>query len=159
MKFEDAFEEFKIYAKKRHKKQCFCNLSQDFKKHILPYFKGKNIKDLTVQDIILWQDFILDKDFSNSYNKNIYYSFVCFADFCLLNSYLSTNVVRNAKGFKKKIEIKEHQVYTLFEYLIFRKSIKNRVYRYFFDLLYFHGLRSGEAMALKFSDLRAKSFM
>lgn len=156
MLFEEAFEEFKEYAEKRHKKQCFCNLSQDFKKHVLPYFKGKNVQDITIQDVFLWQNNILDKNFSNSYNKNIYYSFTCFADFCLLNSYLNTNVVRNAKGFKRKIEKHDHKVYTLFEYLRFRKGLKNRVYRYFFDLLYFHGLRSGEAMALKFSDLRGK---
>lgn len=35
----------------------------------------------------------------------------------------------------------------------FRKGLSNDVYRVFFDLLFFYGLRSGEAMALKFSDL------
>lgn len=123
MNFEQAFEEFKIYASKRHKKQCFDTLSQNYK---------------------------------NNTNKNIYCSFNSFLRFCVLNSYIDSNLLSVVGCFKKKIEVSDHQVYTLFDYFRFRKGLDNRVYRYFFDLLFFHGLRSGEAMALKFSDLSGK---
>lgn len=156
MDFEQAFEEFKIYASKRHKKQCFDTIHQNFKNHVLPFFKGRAVESLTIQDIISWQDYVLDKNFKNNTNKNIYCSFNSFLRFCVLNSYVNSNLLSVVGCFKKKIEINEHHVYTLFEYLRFRKGLKNRVYRYFFDLLYFHGLRSGEAMALKFSDLNGK---
>ena len=43
MSFEEAYEEFKIYALKRHKKQGFITIDQDFSKHVLPYFKEKNM--------------------------------------------------------------------------------------------------------------------
>ncbi len=156
MLFEDVFEEFKIYASRRHKKQCFDTLTQNFNNHVLPFFKGKLINSLTIQDIISWQDYIIDKNYKNNTNKNIYCSFKSFLNYCVLCSYLSTNLLSLVGGFKKKIENKEYHVYNLIDYFKFRKGLKNRVYRYFFDLLFFHGLRSGEAMALKFSDLQGK---
>ena len=59
MKFESAYEEFIVYAEKRHKKQGFITLNHDFKKYILPYFKDKNITDITKNDILNWQNYIL----------------------------------------------------------------------------------------------------
>lgn len=39
MSFLEAYEEFKIYASKRHKKQGFDTITNDFNLHILPYVK------------------------------------------------------------------------------------------------------------------------
>lgn len=47
MSFEKAYEEFKIYASKRHKKQSFDSLAQDFKSKILPYFKNYDLFSIT----------------------------------------------------------------------------------------------------------------
>ena len=54
--FENAYEEFKIYARNRHKKQGFYNLTHDFTNKVLPYFKCKNIYDITKTDILRWQN-------------------------------------------------------------------------------------------------------
>ena len=53
-----------------------------------------------------------------------------------------------------KTEILKYYVYSIKEYKKFRKGLKNRMYRYFYDLLFYYGLRSGEGMALKFSDIK-----
>lgn len=156
MLFEDVFEEYKIYASKRHKKQCFDTITQIFKKYILSYFKGREVSSLTIQDIISWEDYIYSKNFSNNYNKNIYCSFNSFMKYCVLCSYISSNLLSVVGCFKKKFEIHDYDVYNLYEFKRFRHGLKNRVYRYFFDFLYSYGTRSGEAMALKFSDLRGK---
>ena len=47
MSFEEAYNNYLIYAEKRHKKQSFITIRQDFNKNILPYFVGKNINKLT----------------------------------------------------------------------------------------------------------------
>lgn len=52
MNFEVAFEEWKIYASKRHKKQSFDTLTKKFFNFILPYFKGKDIFTITKVDYI-----------------------------------------------------------------------------------------------------------
>jgi len=155
MSFREAYEEYKIYAQKRHKKQCFETITQNFNKHVLSYFENMNLENLNVKNIIAWQNNIIEKDFKNNYNKNIYNAFHSFLDFCVLNSYIQTNFLDVIGTFPKKLEFNEYDTYTLLDYFKFRKGMyKNRIYRYFFDFLYFYGSRSGEAMALKFKDLK-----
>lgn len=154
MNFEEVYNNYLEYASRRHKKQGFDTLQQNFSKHILPYFKNYSLNDLNTESFIYWQDKILSYDFSNNYNRNIYQAFNSFMKYCLLMNYITTNFLERIGTFKKKIEHKEHNIYTLKEYKRFRKGISNVIYRYFFDLLFFYGLRSGEAMALKFSDLQ-----
>ena len=63
MNFEEVYENFKIYATKQHKKQCLDTILQNFKLYVLPYFKNTKIEKLTIQDVINWQDIILNKNF------------------------------------------------------------------------------------------------
>ena len=153
MTFLDVYDDFKMYARSRHKKQYFDTLTQNFNLYVLPYFSNKDLNDLSVNDIVFWQNSILDYNFSNNYNKNLYCAFNSFLSYCVLNSYVSTNYLSLVGSFKKKFEPKEYNTYSYFEYKSFRKGIKNIIYKYFFDFLFFYGARSGEAMALKFSDL------
>ena len=64
MSFVDAYEEFKIYASKRHKKESFGSLTRDFNCKILPYFLNRNIFDLTEKDILKWKDELLSYNYS-----------------------------------------------------------------------------------------------
>ena len=57
--FIDVFEDYKLYAEKRHKKQGYITTIQDFNNHILPYFQNRTIQSLTKIDIINWQNKIL----------------------------------------------------------------------------------------------------
>lgn len=155
MLFEDAYNEYLIYATRRHKKQVLDTISQIFKKHIFPYFKGKVITSITAEKILTWQDSILSYNFSNNYNSNIYHSFNSFLKFCSLK-YSITNYLAIVGCFPHKTEIINYNIYSLKDYKKFRKGLKNRIYRYFYDLLFYYGLRSGEAMALKFSDIKGR---
>jgi len=154
MRFEYAYEEFKIYAKKRHKKQGFITIVQDFNNHILPYFKGRNIEDLAKLDIIYWQNKIIDKNFSNKYNAKVYYVFNSFIKFCLLVPYLSENIVNQVGPFPKKIENKQHTVYNVFQFWWFRLHLKDFVVKEYFNFMYSYGPRPSETMALRFVDVK-----
>lgn len=156
MNFEEVYEEFKIYAIKRHKKQSFNSLCQDFNSKVLPYFRDYNIYDLTVNDILRWKDYILSFNFSNSYNDRIYYVFCLFYDYCCLYYNLSNNLIREVGCFKHKIELKNRDFYTLSEFKIFISHIDNIVYRSYFTLMFYCGTRPSEAMALKFNDFDGK---
>lgn len=63
MSFEKAYNEYLIYARNRHKKQGFYTITQDFNRHILPYFIAKEMSEITKNDILDWQDRILEKKF------------------------------------------------------------------------------------------------
>ena len=154
MSFDEAYEEFKIYASKRHKKQGFATIHQDFSRHVLPYFKEKKINELSRIDIINWQNTILDLNYSNSFNAKLYYVFNSFIKYCVSCSYLEDNIVSSVGSFPKKIEIKSHTTYTLLQFIKFRKYVSDFVIREFFNFMYFYGTRPSEAMALRFLDLK-----
>ena len=153
MSFEQAYEEFKIYASKRHKKQSFDSLAQDFKSKILPYFKNYDLFSITENDILKWKDDILSYNYSNSYNDRLYYVFCIFFDYCCLYYKLPCNYIRQVGCFKPKIEIKKRDFYNLSEFNLFISGFDNIVYKSFFTLMFYCGTRPSEAMALKFSDL------
>lgn len=154
MSFDQAYEEFLIYAQKRHKKQGFIAINQDFNNHVLPYFTGRQINDLTKSDIIHWQDLILDKNFSNKFNAKIYYVFNSFIKYCVDCDYLNDNIVSQVGPFVKKIENKSHVVYSLRQFRQFRKYILKFEIKQYFNFMYFYGTRPSEAMALRFCDFK-----
>lgn len=154
MRFEDAYEEFKIYAEKRHKKQGFITILQDFNNHILPYFIGKNLNELIKPDFINWQNIILEKNFSNKYNAKVYYVFNTFIKFCIYYNYLNNNFLLEVGRFPRKIENKQHTTYTLLQFLKFRRYLTDYVIKQFFNFMYFYGTRPSETMALRFIDIK-----
>ena len=91
MSFEEAYNEFKIYALKRHKKQGFDTITNNFKLHILPYFKDKLVCDLTKQDILSWQNIILEKNYSNNFNNALHSVFSSFLEYCILIDLIELN--------------------------------------------------------------------
>lgn len=152
--FSDVFNEYLVFASKRHKKQGFDALQRNFKNHILPYFKDRIITSLEKKDIIEWQNFIVDKNFCNSFNSTLFYEFSSFIEYCITYSYLEENIVLKVGNFKRKNEVKKYDYYTLSEFRTFRKGLDNFVIKQFFNFMFFFGTRPSEAMALRFCDIK-----
>ena len=157
MNFEEVYlNDFKIYVRNRHKKQGFYNITHDFECRVLPYFKSFDISEISKMDLIKWQDEILSFNFTNSYNQRLYYVFNKFLDYCCKFLNLETNLLREIGPFPKKIEEKKTDYYSLREFKHFIKYVDNNIYKQYFKLMFFTGIRPGEAMALKFSDLNGR---
>lgn len=156
MSFEEAYEEFLIYAEKRHKKQGFYTITHDFNNHVLPYFKNTNIKSLTKLDIINWQNIIIDKNFKNKFNAKLYYVFNIFVEYCVNCNYLNENVVTQVGPFKKKIELSHHVVYNIHQFRKFRFYLKDFVIKQYFNMIFFYGSRPGETTAFRFLDKKGR---
>lgn len=156
MSFEEAYEEFKIYAKRWHKKQGLDTITKNFERHILPYFKDTKIKCFTRKDFLNWQIIITDKDFSNNFNDILFYCFNTFLKYCIRQEYTDKNILENIERFKKKIEKKVHNIYTERQFKKFYKNVDKRIFREFFYFMYYYGTRPGETMALRFSDVKWK---
>ncbi len=154
MSFEEAYEEYLLFAKKRQKKESFNNTTHTFKARILPYFKDLKLFDLTKKDILNWQDNIYQLDFSNNYNRILYYEFVNFLDYCVNFLKFPENYLRDIGKFEKHYEERKSDFYTLKEFKKFIKYVDNVVYKRFFELMFYCGTRPGEAMALQFKDLQ-----
>lgn len=155
--FISAFEEYKVYAATRHKTQGYETHIRNIKLHILPYFKDiKDLNKLSKKDIIQWQNEISKKNFSNSFNSNLFYSFSSFVQYCMLCDYMHENVVLSVGNFVKKIEKKEHHVYNIIEFRKFRRHLDSFIEKQFFTFMYFCGTRPSEAMALRFCDIKGR---
>ena len=154
MSFEEAYKEFKIYAQKRHKKQSFDCFVYNFNANILTYFKDYSLNDINNDLINDWQDFIFSKGFCNNHNKNLLSMLISFLEYCVLYYNFDNIIIKNIIPFKLNVESSSFDFYTLKEFKKFIKHVDNIVYKTFFEFMFFAGTRPGEAMALKFSDLK-----
>lgn len=153
MSFEEAYKEFLIYVSKRHKKQGLVALESNFNCRILPYFKNKNIYNLSKSDILGWQNYIYDFNFKNSYNDKLFIEFRKFLKFCSTYFDLPDSIFKCLEPFVKKCEQDDSDFYTLKEFNKFIKCVDNPIYKQFFTFMFFTGTRPGETFGLRFCDL------
>lgn len=125
-----------------------------FDLHILPFFESMYLEDITSKIILEWEDYILSKNFSNNQNKSLYYILSGFFEYCKLFYAFDKKIISNVGSFKKKYEENKHDFYTLKEFKHFIKYVDDEIYKQFFNLMFYTGARPGEAMALKFKDIK-----
>lgn len=154
MRFEDAYLKYIEFATDRQKIQSVGTLKQRFNSSILPFYKDYDIYKTDVNDFINWQHYCLEQNYSNGYLRGLYYVMCAFFEYCVLFLGLECNIAKKAGNFRMNNIKVEHDFYTLNEFKVFIKGFDNIVYKEFFILMFFTGLRPGEAMALRFSDLK-----
>jgi integrase len=120
---------------------------------LLPYFKDKPMNQITPSDIIQWQNTMREKGYSQDYLKLIQNQMTALFSHAKtiygLFENPCTKVKRMGKTSKKKMEF-----WTLEEYRQFMEGIEPGTrYHTLFELLYWTGLRIGEALALFPSDI------
>lgn len=154
MTFEEVFNNYSLFVTRQQKKQSLDTINYNFNAKIIPFFRNRDIYALTKNDFLKWYDYILSCNFSNNYNKILYVQFVSFLDYCIKFHNLKHNFLREIGMFKKKMEIDKSDFYTIKEFKRFIRGFDNLIYKTYFKLLFYTGLRPSEAMALKFGDLR-----
>ena len=154
--FENAYNNYLKYVEYRQKNQSIRTLKERFKDKILPYWKDLNIFEIKEKDYLEWQNIIETYKYSNNYKTNIHYLMTKFFDYLIIYYNLKENIPRKVGNFKLKNEVNNYNIYNYKEFKKFIKQFDNDMYKQFFNLLYFTGVRPGEAMALKFSDLNNK---
>ena len=156
LNFKEVYLEYFEYSKTQHKKQGYETLNHDFNKHVMPYFENRDVETITRKDLLDWKLDISSKNFSNNYNSLIFRSFSAFLDYCVLCGYIKENELLLIGRFKRRSEIKNHDVYTMREFLKFRRGLDDFVYKMFFTFMYYNGTRPSEAMALRFVDVKGR---
>ncbi len=151
--FLDVYDDYIVYARQHQKEQSFTTLKYKFDLYVLPYFKDKYLEDITSKNILEWKDYILSFNYSNNQNKSLYYILSGFFEYCKTFYNFDKSIFSNVGCFKTKYETNKYDFYTLKEFKSFIKCVDDEIYKQFFNLLFFTGLRPGEAMALQFKDL------
>lgn len=151
--FQEVYNNYLPYSRKKNKNQTFTTLKYKFDSHILPFFEDMYLEDITSTDILNWENYILSKNYSNNQNRSIYYVLSAFFEYCRIFYNFDKSIISNIGCFKKRYEEDKHDFYNLKEFNQFIKYVDDEIYKQFFNLLFFTGVRPGEAMALKFKDL------
>jgi len=153
MNFKIAYNEYLDFIENRQKIQSKNALKDRFNYVILPYFEDSDIYNIEKIDYIRFQNELIKKGYSYNYIKNTHYYLVAFFNFCKDFYDLKFNVFKEIGFPKVKKNSNKENFYTLNEFKKFIKCVDNKIYKTFFEFMFFMGTRPGEAMALRFSDL------
>lgn len=135
-------------------------LQNIFKLMILPKYKDYQLKDLTKQELIKWQDELWSKInprtneyYSYKYLCKIRMTFSSFLTWCA-ERYDCTNHFLSIKKPKKRVSKTEMQFWTREEFEKFILVVDNQTYKTLFAMLFYTGRRKGEVLALSPNDVK-----
>ncbi len=164
MSIKDLYSEY-IRAKKHElrasslgKKQTIC------RNHILPELGDVRIKKINTAVLQRWKEYIENKNLSIKMRQNIYTELRALFSYAVKMDYLPANPLTKVGNFKDAYQAKtDIDYYTLDEFAKFitaahdaasQKGLYEHNYLVFFSILFYLGLRKGEANALRWTDLK-----
>lgn len=150
--FSDIYDEYMIKHSKEIKKQSVIRTNNLFKK--LDSIKNIKINNFDVSKYNLFRKEIEDKNYTTDYANKILSLLKRLIEYS--NKYYNTNdrILKFIENFKSVNELKEEmKFFTYEEYKSFDSVISEINYKMFFSILYYMGLRQGEAQALTWNDI------
>lgn len=157
IKFEKALNEYLKLNELKLKPNSYRSLSNRLNKQVAPYFSNKYVHKITKRDVILWQSELNKKDLSTRYKRAIHVALVTFFNYCIKYYDLKCNVAQLVGNFKGNNTEFIGNIWELEEFNKFIDKVDDQVYNTFFKLLFYTGLRLGEATALTFNDIDFKN--
>lgn len=155
MTFSDLKEHYLSYIKTRLRPSSYRKLDENINLYISDFFGNIIIKDITTNHIIKWHNIILKKEFSAKFSKAIHTTLVGVLNHGVKFFGLEKNVASLVGNFRfdNLIQKKEMSFLTYNEFNDFIEKEDNEVYRCFFTLLFYTGLRKGELWCLTWDDV------
>lgn len=153
--FAQLYEFFIDDRKGKVKDSSLVSIDHKIQKHIMPYFKNKNVKDISLNEIRLWQKELQDKNvYSLKYLQSIHTRLSSVLSFGVKYYGIKNNVASLNGNFQDANYVKEEMdFYTYEEWKKFEDALPNdTIYKPFFQFLYWTGCRRGEVQALTWND-------
>lgn len=160
MLFDTLCSEYLIAQKPRVQKTTYESTKQAIDGHLLPFFKGKKIDAITVEDIITWQNQLMDSKaaYKASYLRSLQARLSAIFNWGS-KVYGITSPLRYAPPMGSKKRTKKLDIWTIedltkaLSYLDRRNPLDDSFYL-FLSLAFFTGLRRGELLALTLDDFK-----
>ncbi len=158
MSFEDFYTRYRDDVKSKLKANTWLSKEYIIQTKLLPYFGKKKMVDISVRDILAWQNMMREyrdengKPYSPTYLKTVQAQLSCIFNHAVRFYDLPFNPVHRAGALGSE-ESEEMLFWTKEEYLQFIPTMANKPYSYYaFELLYWCGIRMGELRALTPAD-------
>jgi len=156
VRYELALREYLGYAQNNVKESSLYDFIHTAKLHYDDFFCGRDMKMITKQDIIEWQDQLWAKTYRGKlYTQKtlskIYGQFTVFYSWCV-EHYGLENALNGVKMPKRKDNKEPRQIWTEAEFEQFIASVGKIKYKALFTTLFYCGCRVGELQALRAED-------
>lgn len=156
--FETVFDYYLIQKGKQWKETTKYELNLILRARVLSYFKNLDITKIDKRHINAWRDHLNELAFSHEYKNKL---LTHLKGIFLMASYdygLVKNVMANEPSFMNDSVASSNQningIYTEKEFRLFQSFIDDIMYKLFFTILFYTGLRIGEIRALKWKDIK-----
>lgn len=155
---EELYPDFIQYLKLKNKITTIDLVNSKFRNYILPYFKNYKIDEINEDIYIKFQIFLLNLNRSNSFYVQIQAIMNNFYDYIKINYNLEhiPKKIGILKNNQEYLATQKKDIWTKKEFNRFIKKVDNRIYHALFTVLFYTGIRKGEALALKISDFDGK---
>lgn len=158
MTFSEFFTVYEKDVRPKLKENTWWSKEHIIRTKIIPYFGNTKMVDVTVRDIIKWQNMMREyrdsegKPYSPTYLKSVQAQLSCLFNHAVRFYELPSNPVHRAGALGAE-EADEMLFWTKEESLRFIPTMANKPYSYYaFELLYWCGIRMGELRALTAED-------
>lgn len=156
MPFSAFFQLYKQDAQARLKHNTWHNREYLIKDKILPFFGEKKLSEITPADILAWQTHLLGarnprtgEPYSRTYLRTVHNTLSTMFNHAVRYYNLPANPVRRTGQMGSQKPAQEMLVWTKDEYLAFADEMMDKPQSFaLFELLYWCGIREGEALAL-----------
>ena len=146
------FNEYILMKSKIVKKQSLNRIKIQYS-HI-SIIGNKKINDINVTIYNYFINSLNKKNFSSKYNNKILGLFKRLIIYSAKYYNTSESILKFVEPFKNPNEIKKEMLfYTYEQFSLFIKCINDPIWKLFFEILYFMGLRQGELQALTWKDI------
>lgn len=155
--FEELANAYMKYSIGRKKNTTIKNQNNLIKTVLIPHFKSINIHKITPKDIDDFYNSVLNK-YSNTSMKNIKRYLSAIMNFAVNFYELEKNIV-NIVELPKKQETVKLKYWTLEQFQQFENALTSIKQKTLFNILFWSGMRKGEVLALRISDIDFKTNM
>lgn len=151
MKFNKLILSYLEYQKTSLKPTSYNTLTMRLNTYIKPFFNKNERLPLKVDLIIKFKAYLASLNISTSYKRIIFNELKCMLNYAY-RLYDIEPTHKRVKNFSKPIK-KPFNVISYNDYVLLRQYFKSDKVKLFFDLLFYGGLRRGEALALTKADI------
>ena len=153
MSFEEVTQLYFENMRSRLRKTTVQTKEYVIKGKILPFFKDKNIYEITPADVRDWQNDLLQRGYAETYLRTIQEQLTAIFNFAIRYYDLPKNPIL-AAGSIGKDKAKEMEIWTVEEFYKAMAIIKDEPMKLIgYMILFWTGLRIGEMLALTISDI------
>ena len=156
--FDQLYLEWLNLKQQRLKETTYYRLKGNLNLHILSYFKGKNLNNISYNTLTEWKNNLHKKNISIEYQNKIIGYLKEILEYAHKYYDFDSKIYDRIQKYRidtpqEKLSDAEVNFWTYEEWKIFIDNVDDKFYYILFNFLYYTGLRYGEMNALNWNDI------